>query len=470
MLCILAALLAFSRSATASDLEVWQVSPYRIQILTAIENSPVLVPGVQKQLLENILYRIENVVGAPWDTYIDPAPDALRRQMLYSLDDLTIEQAAKLVETWKNPDKIMFLTIRAENGAWKASVREYDARTLQLGPPSISTAWQLGKLRDAATDAILNSFSPLADIETVNCKERKAVLHLKAAGLPSRDPSLKVMQPGMIFRPYIRMNSLYGNKPPRVTPVQWTFLSVDKAAPERLDCRIESGMATPLNDKRRPRMEQLALAVHPAKTPSEVILKSRTDPKDPLPGYLIYEFEKDSKDAAILVGKTDWQGKVTIAPTGKVLRFLAIKNGQEMLGRLPVVPGLEPSILVEIRNDDFRLQAEGFVIGLQEELIDIFAHREMYRKRSLARLEEGEVEQAQALFDDLVKLPNNRAFSLKLGDEKKRLPSKDIAVQGKIDKLFKETQDLVDKFLEEKPIAELTQELSDAKRGVKKEQ
>jgi hypothetical protein len=214
----------------------------------------------------------------------------------------------------------------------------------------------------------------------------------------------------------------------------------------------------------------LALAVHPAKTPSEVILKSRTEPKDPLPGYLIYEYEKDSKDAAILVGRTDWQGKVTVVPSPKVLRFLAIKNGHELLGRLPIVPGLEPTILVEIRNDDFRLQAEGFVVGLQEELIDLYAHREMYRKRALARLEEGEVDQAQQLYDELGKLSTNRSFSLKLGDEKKRLASKDIAVQGKIDKLFKDTQELVDKFLDEKSIAELTQELSDAKRGLKKEE
>ncbi len=351
---------AISGEIRAADLEVWQVTPYRVRILTAFEQGPELTPAVGKNFCADLLARTESVVGAPWEVFVIPAPKEQRRAILHSLDEMTVEQAAKAAG---NFDKIMFLAVKSKDGAITAAVREFDVRSQQLGPPSVCTAWHLGKLRDAALDAILASFSPLANIETVDYKTRTTILHLKAAGLPTRDPALAVIQPGMIFRAYIRMNDREG-KPRRVTPVIWTYLVVEKATPERLNCRIESGMSTPLNPKRRMRMEQVALAIHPTRTPTVLMLESRTEPKVPLPGYQIFEYDKETKDSALL-GRTDWQGRISIAPGKKILRTLAVKNGGELLAHLPFVAGLEPSVTAAIANDDYRLQAEGFVNGLQ---------------------------------------------------------------------------------------------------------
>ena len=462
---ISAMLLAISSEISAADLEVWQVTPYRVHVLAAFERGPELTPGVEKDFCADLLARIESVVGAPWDVTVVPAPEQQRLAILHSLDAMTAEQAAKIAG---NYDKIMFLAVKLENGATSATVREFDVRSQQLSPPAVCTTWHLGKLRDAALDAVLAAFSPLANIESVDTAKRTTVLHLKAAGLPSRDPALAVIQPGMIFRAYIRMNDRDG-KARRVTPVEWTFLVVDKAAPERLDCRIESGMATPLNPKRRPRMEQVALAIHPTRTPSVLVLQSRTEPKVPLPGYQVFEYDKESKESALL-GRTDWQGQIAIAPTKKVLLFLVLKDGGELLAHLPFVPGLDPRVTAEVRNDDYRMQAEGFVIGLQEELVDLYVHREMLRKGALNKIDAGEVDQAKEMFAELSRLPTGKKFSMKLMEEKKKLDTKDPVVQVKIDKLFSETQKLVDKCLDEKPVEELADDLRNAKQGVVKKE
>ena len=466
-LCLISAiLLALSAVTEATDLEVWQVTPYRVRILAAFERGSELTSAAEKDFCADLLARIDGVVGAPWDVFVVPAPDEQRRAMLHSLDGITVEQAAKIAG---NYDKIMFLAVKSENGALRAAVREFDVRAQQLGPPTIRTAWHLGKLRDAALDAILAAFSPLANIETVDIKNKTTILHLKAAGLPSRDPALKVIQPGMIFRPFIRMNDRDG-KPRRVTPVAWTFLVVDKAAPERLDCRIESGMATPLNGKRRARMEQVALAIHPTRTPSVLTLQSRTEPKAPLPGYQVFEYDKDTKESATLLGRSDWQGQIDIAPTQKMLRMLVVKDGGELLARLPFVPGLEPSVTAEIANDDYRLQAEGFIIGLQQELVDMYVHREMLRKGALNKIDAGELDQAREMFAELSRLPTAKNFSMKLAEERKKLDTKDPVVQAKIDKFFSETQKLVDRCLDEKPVEELADDLRNAKQGITKKE
>jgi hypothetical protein len=450
----------------ASDFEVWQVSPYQIQVLTSFDYDNELTTILENEFRTNLLLRIESVVGAPWNLTIDSATLEQRREYFRSLDDVTVEQAAKVAGKF---DKIMFLALSAKNGQFSATVREFDVRSQQLGPSTTRVAWQLGKLRDAAADAIFAAFSPLADIESVEMKNRTTVLHLKASALPTRDPALAVIQPGMIFRPYIRLNDRDG-KVRRVTPVAWTFLAVDSATTERLECRIESGMSTPLNVKRRPRMEQIALAIHPSPTPSVLSLQSRTEPKVPLPGYEVYEYDKGSKDAATPLGRTNWQGQISIAPTNKVLRFLVVKNGGELLARLPFVPGLDPFVTAEIANDDYRLQAEGFIVGLQEQLIDLFAQREMLRRGAIKRLEEGDIDVAKEFYDELSRLPTQRTFSMKLMEEKKKLDTRDPVVQGKIDKLFKETQKNVDKFLDDKIIEELAQEIHEAKQDVEKKE
>jgi hypothetical protein len=460
---ISAVFLSVSSEILATDLEVWQVTPYKIHVLAAFEPAPELTPAVQQEFCVDLLSRIESVVGAPWDVSIAPAPAAERGMILHSLDSLSVEQAAKIAEKF---DKIMFLAVKQENGALIVTVREFDVRSQQLGPPTARAAWHLGKLRDAAIDAILAAFSPLADIGTVDVKNRTTILHLKAAGLPSRDPKLAVIQPGMIFRAFIRMNDRDG-KARRVTPVVWTYLVVDKASPERLDCRIESGMATPLNAKRRTRMEQIALAIHPMPTPTVLVLQSRTEPRVPLPGYQVFEYDKETKDSQLL-GRSDWQGQIAVAPGKKVLRTLVVKNGGELLARLPFVAGLDPSVTAEIANDDYRMQAEGFVIGLQEQLVDLFVHRELLRRGALGRIDAGEIDQARELFGELSKLPTGKVFSAKLADEKKRLDTKDPVVQAKIEKLFTETKKLVDKCLDDKPIEELAEDLRDAKQGVVK--
>jgi len=215
---------------------------------------------------------------------------------------------------------------------------------------------------------------------------------------------------------------------------------------------------------------QVALAIHPTRTPSVLTLQSRTEPKAPLPGYQVFEYDKDTKESATLLGRSDWQGQIDIAPTQKMLRMLVVKDGGELLARLPFVPGLEPSVTAEIANDDYRLQAEGFIIGLQQELVDMYVHREMLRKGAQNKIDAGELDQAREMFAELSRLPTAKNFSMKLAEERKKLDTKDPVVQAKIDKFFSETQKLVDRCLDEKPVEELADDLRNAKQGIMKKE
>jgi hypothetical protein len=129
------------------------------------------------------------------------------------------------------------------------------------------------------------------------------------------------------------------------------------------------------------------------------------------------------------------------------------------------VPGLEPRVTAEIANDDYRLQAEGFITGFQEELVDLVAHREMLLKGARAKIEAGQFDKVGEMLQELERLPTGKIFLMKLAEEKKRLATKDPVVQQKIDKLFADTQQLIVKHLNEKGAEELAQDLRDAKKG-----
>jgi hypothetical protein len=455
----------------AIDSSVWQVTPYRIYILTAFEQCPELTPAVEADIAADLTARIEGVVGAPWDAAIVPAPDELRRTMLYRLDGLSAEEAAKVLNAFdekakspKKTDKFMLLTVKSENGALQAAVREFDVRSQQLGPTAAATAWHLGKLRDAALDAVLFAFSPLANIDAVDNKEKTAVLRLQAAALPSRDPALAIIRPGMIFRPYIRLNDRDG-KVKLVTPQEWTFLIVEEASPEHLNCRIVSGMAVPLHAKSKSRREQIALAVHPSPTPTVLTVKSRTEPKTPLADYEVYDSDLTTKETTLLA-RTDWRGQVTLRPDEKKpLRLLLIKYGSDLLARIPVVPGLDSQLTANIANMDSRLKAEGYITGLQEEVVDAYLHREILIRSIRAKIEAEDIETANTMFEELGRLPTGKVFMNKLLDEKKRLQTKDSVVQAKIDRLFTDTQKVVEKCFDPNAITELEREFREAKKA-----
>jgi hypothetical protein len=197
-------------------------------------------------------------------------------------------------------------------------------------------------------------------------------------------------------------------------------------------------------------------------------VKSRIEPKTPLSGYEVFEVDNATKRSS-LIARTDWRGQVSIAPAAaKPLRLLLIKNGADLLAHMPIVPGLDPQLTAEIANTDFRLQAEGYITGFQEEVVDLFLHREMLIRGIKAKIEAGDPETAQTLFEELGRLPAGKVYLNKLAEEKKKLVTKDQVVQNKIDKLFDDTKKVVEKCLDEKRLQELEQELRDAKRYVEK--
>ena len=455
-LVVLSAAPAFAQS-------VWELTPYRIHLITAMSAAPGLDAKLQADLEAGLLLRFETVIGASWDVSIGQGSPRLRNRMTDNMNRLDVGLLPKDAAEF---DKIMLLSANTGGWGYLLCAREFDVRTQTFGPAVELPVGQTSKLCDAAFDAIRRAFVPLARI--AESKGGEATLRLRAGGLPMRDKTLTPLQKGDIFRPLVRYIDRDG-KLRRVVEVPWTYLVVEEIGPHSFNCKLHSAMHSPLTGRRRGRVEQLALAVRPTEDSTLLTLKARVEPHRPLCGYEVAARLPGSKKT-LPVGRTDEQGAVTVpAVANDPLRILVVKCGGVLLARLPVVPGLAPSLSAEVPAVDKRLEAEGFVTGLQEELIDLVTRREMLIARAKRHIGAADWDQARQAVNELRSLQTRAELTRILNREREKFSVEDNWTKKKIDTLFGDTRKLLDKFLDPGSIEKIATELSQAReKGRKK--
>jgi hypothetical protein len=460
--CLAAILWLGTATAQAADQSVWPLTPYHVTVLVAVAPQAPLTPRLEASLLADLTARIDAVVGSPWNLTVSAAPPVLRSAMLH---DLRQVQVKDIPIGSPEPDKILLLAVGTIPGGLAVTARDYDVHTRTLNIPVTRRVWQTGALCDASLDAILTAFCPLARIDRIEVegKEGIAVLRVKAAGLPTRDPNLHLVHLGDVFRPVVRQNNRDSSFKQAVH-ARWSLCLVEKITPEEVRARVHTGMKGEIPQKGRGRAESLAMRVISPGGATTVMLQSRVAPKKPMAGCDVYAYPPGKKDAVKLIGQTDRQGRLSVPSTkDSLLRVLLVKNGAALLAKLPIVPGLEPQLSADLPNDDLRLQAEGFINSLQEELFDLVARQTIFAVRIRKLIEAKDFDKAAELVDKVRVLPTAQQFIVRLGREHDRLATSDVAIQKKIDVLFADTRKLLDRIVDPHLIEDLDRELREAR-------
>lgn len=208
----------------------------------------------------------------------------------------------------------------------------------------------------------------------------------------------------------------------------------------------------------------MALKVRPFGEKTLVRLHAKGDENFPLIGYEIYQKEITSRDMTF-VGRTDWDGRLNVERTSDALRLLYVKNGGAVLARLPTVPGLTKKEVADISGDDMRLQAEAYIRGVQNSIIDLVAIRELFKARIRLRLKKGtpqDFEKAKTLFEALQSQPTNEKLANEMGKKQDmfiKLIGRNANQRGKVDEMFKITRDLLSKHINQRLINELEKDI-----------
>lgn len=457
-LAVCAGLAGLSPPAIAQT--VWELTPYRVQILWAFERAPELTPALQEDLASGLRARLEALTAPAWESTVAAASRSLRPAMIAQFHSVSEESLPKESLAF---DKVMLLAVLRGPSGYLVRARELDVHTRTWNRPNQVSAGHLAKLRDATVRAVCRAFAPLARVETV---VRKAVgMRLRAASLPPRDKSLVWVRAGSVFQPVLRRNDREG-KMRGVLPVPWTFLVVDQVAQAELKCTMHTGLPGPLSTRRRGRIEQLAVALIPPDRPTRLLLQSRTEPRQPLPGYDVFEQAPDGKSLSFL-GRSDRRGTILIRPAEQTVRVLVVKHGGEMLARLPVVPGWPAVLAASIPNDDQRLAAEQAITEFQEMLVDLVTRRELLLARARVAIKAARFDQVETLITELHMLESREQLDRRLNQLQSRIVSNDAAVQRKIDALFADTRKILREHVPPDTIEQLRHQVSQARAETK---
>jgi hypothetical protein len=209
----------------------------------------------------------------------------------------------------------------------------------------------------------------------------------------------------------------------------------------------------------------LAFLVKPHLDGSTLRLVNRQQLNQPLVGYEVYSRPPDEKQSTRLIGRTDWRGELRIErDADEPVQVLFVRNGQQLLGKLPVVPGDQRLLVAPLRDDELRLEAEGFLLGVQDSLVDLVARREVLAARIRRAIEAGELDEAETLLGQLRQLDTQDDFARRVQQRKQTLTTVDPQVQQKIDELFAQTRSLLGKYLSQDQVNELAQAINAARQ------
>ena len=460
ILTVAAALFLAPRAARAQA--AWEYSPYEVRIWLLAAPQPQWPPALRDAVAAQLADRAEIVFGAVWSTQIEEPPPELRETLTAALEAPLDKLKAAAPDLLKI-DKLILVRPAWSDSGWQVAARELDCRAWQWSPVATREAGSGEPLGLAMWDAAAATFTPIARIEAVDGALVKA--RLRAGGLIIDPASPGLTETGMVLRPVIRRNDRSGQPAARggIQPIPWTLLSIDNRADSLLDCHLHSGFRAAIPSRGGVRMERLALLVKPQFEKTTLALHSRTGEERPLAGYEVFAKKPDG-DESPLLGITDWRGEIELPRADGSLQLFLIRNGKQLLARLPIVPGQAEVLAAPLVDDDGRLQAEGAVAALHSRALDLAARREILATRFRARLKEQKFDEAQVLLDEFRKLDSRRELGRSLDESQQQVQASDRLTQQRIDKLFGEARQLLTvKALADDMVNTLNAELSKAK-------
>ena len=222
-------------------------------------------------------------------------------------------------------------------------------------------------------------------------------------------------------------------------------------------------LRNPIAARRNTLQEKYGLLVRPVQESSLLKIVANDRENYTLQGYNVYakspkiDPEAEGDAPTLLIGQTDWRGAIEVTQdifqnqgTTKLV-VIYVRNGQQVLARLPIVPGYRALEEVKLPNDDYRLQYEAFFVGFQNSILDYTVQQAVYKIRIEHHINKDEEEKARKLLKELSKVPSAVALNDVLSKREASLqddPNIDANTKRKIEGMFEKTRKLINEYLQ----------------------
>lgn len=449
------------RSAVVAQ-SLWEWTPYRVEIRLAVEDCPELGDADVDRLSRDLQARLEYRVGARWEPRVSALSDDEGRLLLPELPALTPEDLPTEWRRLKTADKIVVVRLGTADDGLRVSARQWDVRAERWGPLTQTAVSQVSTVPEAMLRAILQSHVPLASIQVL--EDGGVRLHRRGVDLATPQGREEGEERTPVYHVLARYEDRDGNARAVLT-IPWTLL-LPQAAEDGagLPCEVISGVRNPLTARRRGRVELLAWGQRPPGGATVLRLLSRDENKKPLADYDVFA-KTPGEETFRWVGRTDWQGSLSVADQDGTPLVLAIKHGTRLLAKVPLVPGLVSEAALSLPDDDPRLEAEAALRGIQDELVDLVVQRTVLLAKVRARVAEEKWDQAADLLDQIRKLKSREVFSSEIMQLQQRIYCPEPTAQQQVNRMFGEVRRLVNQYLDPSEFEKLVQQVASRRRN-----
>ena len=194
------------------------------------------------------------------------------------------------------------------------------------------------------------------------------------------------------------------------------------------------------------------------------MIRARTGSNRPLGGYDVF-LQKPGEKATEWLGRTDLAGSILIPSAPQLLHVIYIRNGGQLLAKLPLVPGVEESVEAAVIDDDQRLAAESVIMAAQEELVDLVTRRAVLAARISAAIKAGKADEADEFLVQLYGLRTRDQFTQQLDQERQILMSEDPLIRRRVDLMFDKVRKLIVQYLDPNEVDKLGDQVRAAKEA-----
>lgn len=445
--------LLMSCCAYAQAQSAWEVTPYRIEVAWSLGNAPNL-PANWREAFATQLQRELSVVfrgfgqvevtaipaGSP--NYID----GVAKEMIWANSQK------------EKREKLFLVSVEGERSTYQLQVRELDVTLANLGPVFAAEVDSLPQVPGRLAHMITRTFSPLVRIDRYS--DGIVTARLRAGALIRPQSTVGRLRPGELLLPFDRRVSSTGTATMKnIRPVGWTYLSVpdDVSNSSLVTLDVITGLNQPFRSKRNRRNQQLALRALPATNESTIRLQSKNG--EPLIGYELHEKGQETTN---FLGYTNWRGEFAVPSRQNQVRTLLVRNGERVIAKLPIVPGLREEVVARLVDNSKRVEADGFLSGVQNALVDLVATRESLTVRIRRLIKAGDLEKAEALLEEFRDLPTQDAFRRKIQLDLASLNVTDQRLRDQVDKMNADTARLLGKYIDRGRLQKLEAELAAA--------
>lgn len=473
-----ALLVLFSVPSAVMGDEAWVETPYRAVIWLAMPSDAETHDLWADRLPAKLLDRCKSHFGAALRCEVSAPPSAVVESTLNG-DEVPLDLVGSPDDPIWKKDKLFLVVVQRRPGGVDVSVRELDCRTRLWGPAKESSGVQLERLDRAIAAAIFDVFRCLGRISHI--EKNSATLEMRAGLLAGLSQAQTIPNPGSIFHPVIRRVDRRGvAAADGAAVVPWTLLQVQSADEDassksisaaKVRCRVDSGFRSPFRARTVRRVERLGLFVTPMHDHTVFELRTRGNPVQPLLGYEVHARLPGAKTMTY-VGRSGWDGNVVVPRDEHPYKIYYIKHGDVLLAKLPCAAGLKPRVTVELADHSERLRAEGFINGIEDELLDLVIRREISAAKLHQQIDkelvtESDITKANELHTEVRRINRSDELLEALQREEAKFSSQDRAVQSRIDRMFARTRKSIRDTIQGSYVIDLRNAIDRAKLRVR---